>query len=116
MIWLFISAIAMVVTAIIHSVAGERRLIGPALEGRKGVFANAQSRKVMRGAWHLTSFFMLLTAAVMIWPQTSLDLKALIAGAWLMIGFYSLLSTRGKHVGWPALTLAGISGLMGSMV
>ena len=112
--WFLISALAMVATAIIHSRAGERRLVGPALAGRQGIFANAQSRKVLRGAWHLTSAFMLLTAAVMIWPDTDWQLKALVAGVWLVIGLVSLISTRGKHVGWPTLTLSGIAGLAGA--
>jgi hypothetical protein len=111
--WFLLSALAMVVTAIIHSVAGEKRLVGPALANRQGVFANAQSRKVMRGAWHLTSLFMVLTAAVMIWPDTDRYLKALVATVWLAIGIYSLVSTRGKHVGWPTLSLSGVAGLAG---
>lgn len=115
MIWLSISALAMAATAVIHSLAGEKRLVGPALAARQGVFAHAQSRKVMRGAWHLTSLFMVLTAAVMIWPDTSLGLKALVAAVWLAIGLYSLASTRGKHVGWPSLTLAGLAGLVGAL-
>jgi hypothetical protein len=113
--WLVISAVAMTATAIIHSVAGEKRLIGPALKAKIGIFAHAQSRAIMRGAWHLTSLFMLLTAAVMVWPRTDDQLKTLVAVAWLAIGLYSLISTRGRHVGWPTLTLAGVSGLLGSL-
>jgi len=113
--WLILSAAAMAVTAVIHSVAGEKRLIGPALANRSGIFANPQSRGVLRGAWHLTSLFMLLTAAVMVWPATDAGLKALTAGVWLAIGLYSLISTRGRHVGWPTLTIAGIAGLLGSL-
>lgn len=113
--WLILSAVAMGVTAIIHSVAGEKRLIGPALADKTGIFANKQSRQVMRGAWHLTSLFMLLTAAVMVWPATNDGLKALVASVWLAIGLYSLISTRGRHVGWPSLTVAGVAGLLGSL-
>lgn len=114
MIWFSLSALAMVATAVVHSLAGEKRLVGPALAGRQGVFAHAQSRKVMRGAWHLTSAFMVLTAAVMVWPDTDTWLKALVAAFWLGIGLYSLASTRGRHVGWPTLTLAGLAGLAGA--
>ena len=116
MIWLILSAVAMAVTAVIHSLAGERRLLGPLLSARTGVFAHAQSRRVFRGAWHMTSLFMALTAAVMVWPHTALGLKALIAAVWLAIGLYSLISSRGKHVGWPSLTFAGVTGLIGSML
>jgi hypothetical protein len=115
MTWFLLSAIAMVVTAAIHSVAGEKRLIGPALAGRAGIFANAQSRKIFRGAWHLTSAFMVLTAAVMIWPDTDPWLKALVASVWLVIGLFSLASTKGKHIGWPTLTLSGLAGLAGAL-
>ncbi|NBW74389.1 MAG: hypothetical protein EBR34_01165 [Sphingomonadaceae bacterium] len=115
MIWLTLSAIAMAGTAVIHSVAGERRLLGPALASRTGVFARPQARGVFRGAWHLTSLFMALTAAVMVWPQTAWDLKALVAAVWLAIGLYSLVSTRGRHVGWPSLIFAGVTGLIGSL-
>jgi hypothetical protein len=115
MSWLILSALAMLVTAVIHSIAGEKRLIGPALAQKAGIFANPQSRTVMRGAWHLTSLFMLLTGAVIIWPATDAGLKALVASVWLLIGLYSLVSTRGRHVGWPSLTVAGVAGLMGSL-
>jgi hypothetical protein len=114
--WLIVSAVAMVITAAIHSVVGERRLIGPALAAQEGVFKNGQSRKVLRSAWHLTSLFMLITAAVMIWPRTDLLLKSTVAGVWLVVGLFSLASSNGKHVGWPTLTLAGVSGLLGTLV
>ncbi len=114
--WLLVSSAAMVVTAVIHSVAGEKRLIMPALAIDKGVLAVPFARKVFRGAWHLTSLLMLLTAAVMVWPRTDVGLKGFVAAAWLAMGLYSLISSRGKHIGWPALTLAGVSGLLGSVI
>lgn len=116
MIWLWTSAILMAITAVIHSVAGEKRLIMPALAIGKGVLAVPFARKVLRGAWHLTSLFMLLTAAVMVWPRTDAGLKGFVAAAWLVMGLYSLMSSRGKHIGWPTLTLAGVAGLLGSMI
>lgn len=115
MMWLWASAILMVITAVIHSVAGEQRLIRPLLAIDKGVLAVPFARKVFRGAWHLTSLFMLLTAAVMVWPRTDDGLKAFVAAAWLAMGLYSLISSRGKHIGWPSLALAGVTGLIGSM-
>jgi hypothetical protein len=115
MIWFYASGLLMVVTAIIHSVAGERRLVGPALAGQQGIFARAQPRKVLRGAWHLTSVYMVLTAAVMIWPDTDRWLKALVAAVWLVFGLLSLIGSRGKHVGWPSLTLSGLTGLAGAL-
>lgn len=113
--WLYLSAGFMVVTAAIHSYGGEKRLISPLLTINQGILAVPFSRRILRSAWHLTSIFMLLTAAVMVWPQTALSLKAMTAGFWLVLGLFSLLSSRGKHIGWPTLTLAGVSGLLGSV-
>ena len=116
MIWLWISALSMLLTAAIHSIGGEKKLVGPVLKIQSGALAHPQTRLVLRGAWHLTSLFMALTALVMVWPETHWGLKASIAGAWLVVGLYSLISTRGKHIGWPTLTLSGLAGLVGSIM
>lgn len=113
MMWLWLSAAMMAITAVIHSVAGEKRLIGPLL-ARPGSIPNAQGRKVMRGAWHLTSLFMLSNALVMLWPGTPAQLQQVIGGFWLATGLYSLISTRGKHVGWPSLSIAGAAAIAGA--
>lgn len=113
MIWLWISASMMAITAIIHSVAGEKRLIGPLL-AKTDVVANIQSRRVMRGAWHLTSLFMITNAIAMVWPGTPASLLSTIGVFWLSIGLFSLITSRGKHVGWPTLTAAGVSALVGA--
>jgi hypothetical protein len=115
MIWLYLSALFMVVTALIHSIGGEKRLLAPAMTYRDGILAHPHARKIFRGAWHLTSLFMVLTAAVMAWPDTDNGLKALVAAAWFAVGLWSLISTRGKHIGWPSLTLSGVTGLIGSI-
>lgn len=113
MIWLYISAILMSVTAIIHSWAGEKRLIGPILANGSKAIPTAQGRRVLRNAWHLTSAFMLTNAAVVAWPDVAAGLKTLVAAFWLMVGLFALIASRGKHVGWPSLTLAGITALVG---
>jgi hypothetical protein len=113
--WLALSAVLMAITAAIHSYGGEKRLITPLLTSRNGILKHAMSRAILRGAWHLTSLFMLLTAAVMLWPETNMTLKALVAGVWLAIGLFSLITSRGKHIGWPTLTAAGVTGLIGSL-
>lgn len=115
MTWLYASALFMVVTAAIHSIGGEKRLLIPAMTYRTGIMAHPHARRVFRGAWHLTSLFMVLTAAVMAWPETDNGLKALVATAWLATGLWSLISTSGKHIGWPTLSAAGLTGLIGSL-
>jgi hypothetical protein len=114
MMWFYLSAVLMTATAVIHSVAGEKRLIGPLLARGQDGIPSKQGRKVMRTAWHLTSAFMLSNAIVVAWPDTPASLKMLIGGFWLLVGACSLIASKGKHVGWPTLTGAGISALIGS--
>lgn len=114
MIWLYASAAAMVVTAFIHSWAGEKRLIGPLLDGDNAPLDNTQSRKVLRSAWHLTSGFMVLCAVIVISADVPVIALRIIGGFWLVLGLFSLVASRGRHVGWPTLTASGLMGLIGA--
>ena len=114
MSWLYLSAVLMVITALIHSWAGEKRLIGPLLEGSSAPLDNAQSRKVLRSAWHLTSGFMMLCAVVVASAGVPIVALRVIGGFWLALGLFSLLTSRGRHVGWPTLTASGVLALVGS--
>lgn len=114
MIFYWISAALMTITAAIHSRAGEERLLKPLLAMDEGVMANRQSRRVMRSAWHLTSAFMFTNAVVIAWPGVAGGLKAFIGGFWLIVGLFSLIASRGKHVGWPSLSGAGLAALIGT--
>lgn len=116
MIWFLVSAALMVITAAIHSKAGDDRLLKPLLAMNEDVMANGQSRRILRSAWHLTSAFMLSNAIVIAWPDVDLRLKAVIGGFWLAIGLFSLTASRGKHVGWPWLSGAGLTAIIGSFV
>jgi predicted anti-sigma-YlaC factor YlaD len=113
MVLFYVSAILMVATAVIHSVAGEKRIIGPLLARGKDGIPSGQSRRIMRSAWHLTSAFMVTNAAVVAWPGTPNGLIIIIGAFWLLVGAFSLIASRGKHVGWPTLTAAGVTALLG---
>jgi len=114
MIWYWVSAALMTITAAIHSKAGEERLLKPLLAMDQGVMANGQSRRILRSAWHMTSIFMVSNAVVMAWPDGDPNVKAMLGGLWLAIGLFSLIRSRGRHVGWPWLSGAGIAALIGS--
>jgi hypothetical protein len=116
MIWLWVSGLLMAITAVIHSVAGERMLIGPILAKGQNAIPTVRGRKVLRSAWHLTSAFMLTNALVVAWPDTAPGLKIAIGGFWLVVGLFSLISSRGQHVGWPTLTGSGLTALIGSLI
>lgn len=114
MIWLYLSAVLMAATAMIHSVAGERKLIGPlTAPGANGTLSPG-GRNVLRVAWHLTSFFMVSNALAVIWPRSPVGLIFVIGGFWLAVGLLSLVSSRGRHVGWPTLCGAGLAALIGA--
>jgi hypothetical protein len=49
---LLLTATLLVLTALIHSVLGERRLIGPLVARRDGILANDLARVILRFAWH----------------------------------------------------------------
>ena len=108
-----LSAALMLLTAVVHSWLGEVRLIGPQLRDRSGVMANPFARTITRYAWHVTSGLMLATALAVAWPETPSGLIAAIGLIWLGLGLTSLIASRGKHVGWPVLSAAGLTALLG---
>ena len=114
MIWLWLAAATMVAVAFVHSFVGERRLIGPLLSMNNGIMAVPLARQVMRFAWHMTSVLMVLCGVVVAWAAIDKRLIAIIGAAWLGAGLFDAVLTRGRHIGWPFLTAAGIFALIGA--
>ncbi|MEO6359964.1 MAG: hypothetical protein ABIO43_05235 [Sphingomicrobium sp.] len=114
MIWFWLSAALMTATAVAHSILGEKKLIGPQLRDRRGVMEKAFARTITRYAWHVTSALMLVSALTVVWPGAPHKLIGAIGAIWLLLGLVSLISTRGKHVGWPVLCGAGLCALIGA--
>ena len=114
MIWLDISAALMVVTACAHSWLGERRLIGPAIAARHGYLGSSLNRQITRYAWHAMSGFVLGLAATVVWPETPRGLVLVVGALWLAIGLAGLAMTRGRHVGWPVISGAGLAAIIGA--
>ena len=114
MIWLWLSAVCMATTAIVHGVLGERRLIGPLLLLDQGLMGVELARKVIRLAWHALSLLMLVSAVSVIWPGTPRGLILLIGAAWTATGLFDAVYTRGRHIGWPFLTASGLFALLGA--
>jgi hypothetical protein len=109
---LFLAAgLLCIVTAVVHSLIGEARLIGPLLRGRQGVMARPLSRQVVRFAWHWTSALWLLVAAVLLAAALGQPVErwllACIGAAHVVMGLFDAVITRGKHIGWPLITLIG---------
>jgi hypothetical protein len=117
---LTLSALLMVITALTHSILGERRLLRPIFELRHvrpildlgedekpNILRLGRTRRILRFAWHFTSLFMGLTALVVIWPDMPIALIAVTGALWFFVGIFDAIYTRGKHIGWPLLTAAG---------
>ena len=107
-----LSAAAMTLTAIAHSIVGEKRLIGPLL-ARDIDLLSGYRASLVRFAWHFTSLLMIVTALVVAWPGTPVPLIQITGAMWLLAGVLDAGLTRGKHIGWPLLSVAGIMALLG---
>ena len=113
---LWCAAAIMVLTAVTHSIFGERRLIMPLLTLNQGVMSRQLSRDVMRLAWHGTSILMVALAFVLAYQALNVGVAqrpVVIAIGVAMTGFGLLdaIISKGRHIGWPLLTLAGICAL-----
>lgn len=115
MIWLSLSAAFMTVSAVVHGILGERRLLQPLLKNRDGILGADQARKIFRLAWHALSLLMLLSAASVMWTGTPRGLIMLIGLVWVAVGLVDAVYTRGRHIAWPFLSAAGIFALLGAM-
>ncbi len=111
--------------AVMHSLLGERRLIGPILEAAPpgpAVLRSSLSRRILRFAWHITSLVWITQATVLI------IVAALPAGAqgrpivlvtgvsFLVIAAVAVAISHGRHVGWPLLAAIGVAALAGALM
>lgn len=100
-----------VLTALVHSLLGEARLIGPMVRGRQGVLGRPFARQVVRFAWHWTSVLWLLVATVLLSAglghPVEIWLLRVIGAVHLAMGLLDAVITRGKHIGWPLIVLIG---------
>jgi hypothetical protein len=101
-----------IVTALIHSILGEKRLISPQIAAASGVMKNSLARNVTRFAWHWTTILWFLVAAVLIRAGLGHAMDSfvllLIGVAHIIMGLFDALLTRGRHIGWPLITLIGV--------
>lgn len=110
--WLQLSALIMVLTGFTHSFLGETKLIGPLLAIDAPLLQIRLVRKILRFAWHLTTLLMFATALTILWPGTPRAVIGLIGGIWFAVGLFDGVFTKGQHLGWPMLTLAGLTALI----
>ena len=111
-----IAAALIVATMLVHSILGQRRLIRPLLAQATGVMQRPLARFIVPFAWHLTSLIGLVVAAVLLawaWaPEHARTVGLAATGVIFTVsGWVDAIGSRGRHVGWPPLTLIGLCAL-----
>ncbi len=110
----------LVVTAVVHSLLGERRLIGPLLELRAGVLVSPLARFLLRAVWHFMSVAFAIIALGLVaslggvasFGGADRVVAALLWGTAIGIGgagIYDAIGSKGRHIGWPMLVSIGAS-------
>lgn len=107
----------LLITALIHSVLGERRLIVPLLRSRDGILGVDMARFLLRFVWHFMSvLFTVIAVALIAYQQDAQGGNTvLLMGTAIAVGGAGLLdavATRGRHIGWPLLVLIGLLALL----
>jgi len=114
-------AALLAITAAVHSLLGERRLLQPVLRRPAGLLASSDlARFVLRFAWHLTSLTWLVLAIVLttlaLQPASMLKSTATATGiAFTFAGTFDAIASRGRHVGWPLLMGIGVVALLAAV-
>ncbi len=104
------------ITAVVHSVLGEMRLIWPMLADKSGLMESPLARNLTRFAWHWTSLLWLLVGALL-YAAAYGDILApwlgiAVGAVHVVAGIADGALTRGRHIGWPLITLIGVFTLL----
>ena len=113
---LLMAAALCVITAILHSVLGEKHLIAPLLASDAPIIRENLARQVTRLAWHWTTILWFLVAAVLAMAAYSeIEVGGLIiaiGAAHLIVGLFDVIFTRARHIGAPLITIIGVLTLL----
>ena len=117
---LLMAAALCAITALVHSIAGEQRLIGPLLASDNGALADPLAhplaRQVARFAWHWTSVLWLLVGGFLALSAyghiESYGLLLAVGISHVAMGIADAFLTRGQHIGWPLITIIGVLTLL----
>jgi hypothetical protein len=113
---LTIASLLLVATMGVHSILGQKRLIRPILKQGAGVMQYPLARFILPFGWHLMSFFGIIIAAILFawaWaPDQAETIGLAMTGVVLTAaGLIDAVGSKGKHIGWPPLTLIGLLSL-----
>lgn len=104
--WSIAAATLLTLIGLLHSVLGERYLLGPLLRDMpRGPLSPLFAKRTLRAAWHIMSVALWGLAAVLVRPESAFDVVAVnllvsaaLLGAW----------TRGAHFAWPLFAATGV--------
>ena len=120
--WLLIAAIATLLVAGMHTIAGERMVIGPLLRSPdlpRLTGSVESTRNLLRWAWHFTSLAWVGFAVVLFLlrdahPDARLVIGRTVSAVLAVYGLITLIGSRGRHPAWPLFLVAALSGWVGS--
>ena len=106
------AAALIAITAAIHSVLGEQKLIAPLLSSEATIMQSGYAGQLTRFAWHWTTLLWLCVAAVLAFAAYgNVDAPYLVLGIGIIhvgAGLADAVLTRGRHIGWPLITIVGV--------
>ena len=111
--FLGIAAVLLVLTAIVHSLLGERFILQRLFKlenlPRLPLGGREMMRPILRFAWHITSFFMLgfaVLLALMAADAASTQRTAAVIGiTFFACGVVSAVASKGRHLSWVVFLL-----------
>ena len=116
MILSVVAAALFVLIAGLHSVLGERLLLGPLFEKMPPVrLPRRFAERTLRFAWHLTTVAWLGFAALLVLSDDPTS-RAIVGGVALVTGLVAGVASKGAHFAWPVfLTIALCLALAGGL-
>ena len=111
----YIAAALIVFAAVFHSLLGEKKLISPTLAVRDEFIQAPLTQAITRFGWHASSGFFLLTALIIVLPDSPAMLIWTTGSLWLSLGIVNLAMARAKHPGGYLLSAIGMLILMGQV-
>ena len=108
-----IAAGLIVFATIFHAVMGHKMLIAPTLAVDDPFIQDPMTQGITRFGWHSASGFFLLTALIIVLPDTPATLIWATGGLWVALGLGNLIMLKAKHPGGYLLSLIGLLILAG---
>jgi len=102
-----VAAGLIVFASVFHSVLGQKMLITPTLAVDDPFIQEDGTQAITRFGWHSSSGFFLLTALIVVLPETPAILIWATGGLWLVLGLINLVMLKAKHPGGYLLSLIG---------